>query len=81
MSLLQQRYLWQNVIKQVKQYVRQCNICQQIKHSTIKKRVQTPLLIVHQPYKILYLDHCGLLQSDNRFNYILVAVDSCSRFL
>ena len=46
-----------------------------------KYQSKTPLMIANNRFRILFLDLCGLLQSDNHFKYILVAVDSCSRFL
>ncbi|KAJ1114954.1 hypothetical protein NDU88_003184 [Pleurodeles waltl] len=60
-SLLQARYWWPGLYKEVKQYVLCCDICQQIKVSTAKRPPQTPLLISNRPLQCVYLDHCGPL--------------------
>ncbi|KAJ1165323.1 hypothetical protein NDU88_005751 [Pleurodeles waltl] len=80
-SILQTRYWWPGLYKETKQYVLCCDICQQIKVSTAKRPPQTPLLISNKPLQCVYLDHCGPLTPDSAYKYILVAVDSCSRFL
>ncbi|KAJ1201089.1 hypothetical protein NDU88_004905, partial [Pleurodeles waltl] len=80
-SLLQARYWWPGLYKETKQYVLCCDICQQIKVSTAKHPPQTPLLISNKPLQCVYLGHCGPLTPDSAYKYILVAVDSCSRFV
>mgnify|MGYP002805187865 CR=1 FL=1 len=35
-------------------------------------------MIASTPFSLIFVDHCGPL---NLFKYILIAVDSCSRFL
>ncbi|KAJ1203819.1 hypothetical protein NDU88_007600 [Pleurodeles waltl] len=80
-SLLQARYWWPGLYKETKQYVLCCDVCQQIKVSTVRRPQQTPLLISNKPLQCVYLDHCGPLTSDSAYKYILVAVDSCSRFV
>ncbi|KAJ1178108.1 hypothetical protein NDU88_003356 [Pleurodeles waltl] len=80
-SILQARYWWPGLYKETKQYVLCCDICQQIKVSTAKCPPQTPLLISNKPLQCVYLDHCGPLSPDSAYKYILVAVDSCSRFV
>ncbi|KAJ1113465.1 hypothetical protein NDU88_001710 [Pleurodeles waltl] len=80
-SLLQARYWWPGLYKETKQYVLCCDICQQIKVSTVRRPQQTPLLISTKPLQCVYLDHCGALTPDSAYKYILVAVDSCSRFV
>ncbi|KAJ1172014.1 hypothetical protein NDU88_003870 [Pleurodeles waltl] len=80
-SLLQARYWWPGLYKETKQYVLCCEVCQQIKASTARRPQQTPLLISNKPLQCVYLDHCGPLTPDSAYKYILVAVDSCSRFV
>ncbi|KAJ1187715.1 hypothetical protein NDU88_004485 [Pleurodeles waltl] len=80
-TILQQRYWWPGLCRRTKQYVLCCDICQQIKGSNIKRPPQTSLLVSDKPLQCVYLDHCGPLQPDGASKYILVAVDSCSRFL
>ncbi|KAJ1101241.1 hypothetical protein NDU88_006313 [Pleurodeles waltl] len=80
-SLLQARHWWPGLYKETKQYVLCCDICQQIKVSTAKRPPQTPLLISNRPLQCVYLDHCSPLTPDSAYKYILVAVDSCSRFV
>ncbi|KAJ1185896.1 hypothetical protein NDU88_002682 [Pleurodeles waltl] len=80
-SLLQARYWWPGLYKETKQYVLCCDICQQIKVSTARRPQQTPLLITNKPLQCVYLDLCGPLTPDSVYKYILVAVDSCSRFV
>ncbi|KAJ1151579.1 hypothetical protein NDU88_004359 [Pleurodeles waltl] len=79
--LLQACYWWSGFYKETKQYALCCDICQQIKVSTAKHPSQTPLLISNRPLQCVYLDHCGPLTPDSAYKYILVAVDSCSRFV
>ncbi|KAJ1130257.1 hypothetical protein NDU88_008611 [Pleurodeles waltl] len=80
-TLLQARYWWPGLYKEAKQYVLCCDVCQQIKASTARRPQQTPLLISNKPLQCVYLDHCGPLTPDSAYKYILVAVDSCSRFV
>ncbi|KAJ1153277.1 hypothetical protein NDU88_006038 [Pleurodeles waltl] len=80
-SLLQARYWWPGLYKETKQYVLCCDVCQQIKASSARRPQQTPLLISNRPLQCVYLDHCGPLTPDSAYKYILVAVDSCSRFV
>ena len=80
-SLIQQRYWWPKLHKHVKQHVKKCTICQQIKHLTIKGPKQTPLMIASTPFRMVFWDLGGSWSSGNHFKYILVAVESCSRFL
>ncbi|KAJ1108314.1 hypothetical protein NDU88_005690 [Pleurodeles waltl] len=80
-SLLQARYWWPGLYKETKQYVLCCDVCQQIKASSARRPQQTPLLISNKPFQCVYLDHCGPLTPDSAYKYILVAVDSCSRFV
>ncbi|XP_078528055.1 uncharacterized protein LOC144804770 [Lissotriton helveticus] len=75
-SLLKQRYWWPRLRIQTKKYVLECDICQRIKVSTVKRPVQTPLLISDKPFACVYLDHCGPLERDGNYRYIMVAVDS-----
>ncbi|KAJ1134790.1 hypothetical protein NDU88_001237 [Pleurodeles waltl] len=80
-TILQQRYWWPGLCRRTKQYVLCCDIYQQIKGSNIKRPPQTSLLVSDKPLHCVYLDHCGPLQPNGAYKYILVAVDSCSRFL
>ncbi|KAJ1088591.1 hypothetical protein NDU88_001748 [Pleurodeles waltl] len=80
-SLLQARYWWPGLYKETKQYVLCCDVCQQIKALSARRPQQTPLLISNKPLRCVYLDHCGPLTPDSAYKYILVAVDSCSRFV
>ncbi|KAJ1150865.1 hypothetical protein NDU88_003652 [Pleurodeles waltl] len=80
-SILQARYWWPGLYKETKQYVLCCDICQQIKVSKAKCPPQTPLLISNRPLQCVYLDHCGPLTPDSAYKYILVTVNSCSRFV
>ena len=47
---------------------------------TIKRPAQTPLMIASTPFRLIFLEHCGLWESINSFKYILVTVETCSRF-
>ncbi|KAJ1143271.1 hypothetical protein NDU88_009581 [Pleurodeles waltl] len=80
-SLLQACYWWPGLYKETKQYVLCCDVYQQIKVSTARRLQQTPLLISNKPLQCVYLDHCGPLTPDSAYKHILVAVDSCSRFV
>ncbi|KAJ1185639.1 hypothetical protein NDU88_002429 [Pleurodeles waltl] len=80
-TIVQQHYWWPGLCRRTKQYVICCDICQHIKGSNIKRPQQTSLLVSDKPLQCVYLDHCGPLQPDGAYKYILVAVDSCSRFL
>ncbi|KAJ1213742.1 hypothetical protein NDU88_001373 [Pleurodeles waltl] len=80
-TILQQRYWWPGLCRWTKQYVLCYDVFQQIKGSNIKRPPQTSLLVSDKPLQCVYLDHCGPFQPDGAYKYILVAVDSCSRFL
>ncbi|XP_078528026.1 uncharacterized protein LOC144804150 [Lissotriton helveticus] len=78
---LQQRFWWQGLYEQTRDYVLQCDICQQIKLSAAARPPQTQLYISNKPLGCVYLDHCGPFSSDTAYKYILVIVDSCTRFV
>lgn len=81
LAKLKQRYIWKNMNKMVKNYVRTCSSCQkkkQIKHT------KEPLTITDTPSKsfdTIVIDTVGPLRPSKNFRYILTAQCELTKYV
>lgn len=80
-SNISKRFSWENMYKDVVSYVKSCDTCQRHKISTKPKptmQAQNPSYV----YQALHIDILGPLpMTKDKSRFLLVAVDSFSRFL
>uniref|UniRef100_A0A9J8B026 Gypsy retrotransposon integrase-like protein 1 n=1 Tax=Cyprinus carpio carpio TaxID=630221 RepID=A0A9J8B026_CYPCA len=80
LSLLNQRYWWPSIYRDVSQFVRGCSVCTIT--NTPRKLPEgklVPLPIPHRPWSHLGVDFMTDLPKSNNFTCILVAVDRFSK--
>ena len=80
-AAIQPKYWWSNQFTDCKSYVKNCTICQQAKrHYHAKKAELQPLPVVGL-FERVHLDFAGPLpKTPDGYQYILLVVDSLSRF-
>lgn len=79
---IQNKYYWPHMYQEILDFVKSCDICQRAKHTT--HQVSTPLnpLPVVNVFERMHLDIIGPLhKTTDGFEYILVCVDSFSRWV
>lgn len=75
-------YLWNEMNKQIKQYVKNCAVCEKIK---INRYIKPKMMITStatEPFEKMFLDIVGPItpQSVDGYNYILTAVCDLTKF-
>lgn len=83
LARVQSRYFWPAVAKEVKQYVRQCEICQTTKGTniTLRSEMVTPKN-PKSPWSMIAIDLIGPLpRSNHGFTFILIVLDIFSKFV
>ena len=80
-AAIQPKYWWSNQFMDCKSYVKNCTVCQQAKrHYHAKKAELQPLPVVGL-FERVHLDFAGPLpKTPEGYQYILLVVDSLSRF-
>ncbi|WVZ16861.1 hypothetical protein V8G54_009843 [Vigna mungo] len=79
-SQLLANFYWDGLRKDVKNFIQQCSICQQVKSSTLKPAgLLQPLPVPTAVWEDLSLDFITGLPSSQGFTVILVVVDSFSK--
>ena len=81
-AAIQTKYYWPRMYQEIVDFVNSCDTCQRAKHS--RHQVSTPLnpLPVVNVFERIHLDIVGPLHKTNDgFEYILVCVDSFSRWV
>ncbi len=74
------KYFWPSMQQEIYFYVDNCIICAKVKGHT---HAPAPILtypIPQKPWERVHLDKLELPLSENRFKYLLVAIDYLSRF-
>lgn len=76
------KFHWKGMKKDVREYIRNCEICQKTKHS---RDTRAPLILVNpssKPFEKLYIDIVGPLPKTPSGNqYILSMIDDLTRFV
>ena len=82
LELLQRHWVWPEMRKDVRDYVRSCISCQRIKHSTRKPPGQLHPIVAQRPWQIVTMDFVGGLPSSSSSisTQILVLVDKFSKY-
>ncbi|CAH8656626.1 unnamed protein product [Schistosoma haematobium] len=79
-KLINARYIWPNLQKDVHKWVRECSACQQ---SKIIRHTNSPIGVFSQPdtrFAHVHIDLVGPLPRSNGFNYLFTCIDRFTRF-
>uniref|UniRef100_A0A2N9F7T1 RNA-directed DNA polymerase n=1 Tax=Fagus sylvatica TaxID=28930 RepID=A0A2N9F7T1_FAGSY len=80
LTLLQQKYFWYGMTKDVAQHVQRCLVCQKAKGTTSTAGLYLPLPVPSRPWECLSMDFVlGLPPTTRRADSILVVVDRFSK--
>ena len=79
-ALVEDRFYWPSLKKDVARIVAQCRTCQLAKAKKQNTGLHTPLLVPHEPWKDVSMDFIlGFPRTARRHDYILVVVDRFSK--
>lgn len=74
-------FSWPKMKDTVKQFIQQCEVCQQAKFEHVKSpRLFQPLPMPSVPWTVISMDFIEGLPSSNRMNTILVVVDKFTKY-
>ncbi|XP_018644951.1 choline/ethanolamine kinase, putative [Schistosoma mansoni] len=79
-KLINARYIWPNLQKDVHKWVRECSACQQ---SKINRHTNSPIGVFSQRdarFAHVHIDLVGPLPRSNGFNYLFTCIDRFTRF-
>ena len=75
-----QRYFWKGISKDVREFIKRCEICQRYDDKTLQPELQP--LGVKEPFGRLGIDTIGILPSTTNGNrYIVVAIDYLTKWV
>ena len=75
-------WYWQGMKQDIKEHIKQYDICQRIKNETIKSAgLLQPLLILHRPWYFISMDFIEGLPNSNKQNVILVIVVRLTKYV
>jgi hypothetical protein len=75
-------WYWQGMKQDIKEHIKQCDVCQRIKNETIKLvGLLQPLPIPHRPWYSISMDFIEGLPNYNKQNVILVVVDRLTKYV
>lgn len=78
---VRKQYYWPGIKKQVEDWVRQCQLCQQAKHeNTLPAGLLQPLPIPTRPWSHITMDFIDGLPKSDGFEVILVVVDRLTKY-
>lgn len=78
---IKERFFWTNMTKQIKEYVRSCRTCAEIKAPPHYNRDEMRPITTQRPWQLLCSDHMGPLKETKRKNkYILVFIDHTTKW-
>lgn len=79
---IQQKYMWENMTRDVKNYVKNCELCQKVKHGGGARQPMQITTTATRPWQRLAVDIVGPLPQTYRGNkYLLTAQDELTKFL
>lgn len=79
---ISRRFWWPNLFQEVRNYVRSCEPCQQVKPSN--QRIGAPMASTMpvRPFDKVYVDYCGpIIPSSSGNRYVLVLLDSYTKWI
>uniref|UniRef100_A0A2N9IS51 Reverse transcriptase n=1 Tax=Fagus sylvatica TaxID=28930 RepID=A0A2N9IS51_FAGSY len=75
-------WYWQGMKQDIKEHIKQCDICQRIKNETVKPAgLLQPLPIPYRPWHSISMDFIEGLPNSNKQNVILVIVDRLTKYV
>ena len=81
LARIQGKYYWNGMIKMIKQYARECKICQMRNRENRKKQGELQYIIREEPFELIGIDIVGPLPTTTRGNkYIITAIDIFTRY-
>lgn len=79
---IQEKYYWENMARDVNQYVQECELCQKVKRGGITKMPMKITTTASQPWERIAIDVVGPLPVTNGGNrYLLTVQDDLTKFL
>ncbi len=80
LTLLQHKYFWHGMGKDVAKHVQRCLVCQKAKGTTSNAGLYLPLPVPSEPWECISMDFVlGLSPTARKADNILVVVDSFSK--
>ena len=82
-ELVQRRWVWRGLQRDVREYVRTCALCQRAKHSTTKPPGRLFPIVPSRPWEVVTLDFVSGLPLDRlrQVSQILVIVDKFTKYV
>lgn len=81
LSKLANRFTWDNMFKQVREFIKCCDVCQKTKEPKRKKIGTFYAPVVKAPNNTWYIDTMGRLPKSTFYEHVLVIVDAFSNFV
>lgn len=78
LRLINERYWWKDMTKEIRDYVKTCHVCQLVNQPTTERSDGRTLIPteVDRPFEMIGLDLAGPLpETSNGFKYIIIAAD------
>ncbi|KAM9959529.1 hypothetical protein ACTFIR_000607 [Dictyostelium discoideum] len=81
LNKIKERFHWRGMIKDIKQYTQQCNVCLSIKRKYGKKEgLLVPIKVVAEPFHTVGVDFIGPVELKGVKIYLLVFIDYFSKW-
>lgn len=79
---LKQDFFWVGMKSNLKQYIKECVVCQQMKHETCSPTwVLQPLPIPNKPWSTVSMDFISGLPPSQRLDTVMVVVDRLTKYV
>ncbi|KAN0022925.1 hypothetical protein ACTFIU_005666 [Dictyostelium citrinum] len=81
LNKIKERFYWRGMIKDIKHYTQQCNVCLSIKRKYGKKEgLLVPMRVVSEPFHTVGVDFIGPVEFKGVKIYLLVFIDYFSKW-
>jgi len=83
LKILQEKFWWLSIVKEVKKVIDKCNICRLVKKPTTKYNLGMVQKEVRKPFELVGLDLDGPIDNKSKYGnkYLLVMVDYYSNWV
>ena len=83
LEIVQRRWHWRGIQRDVREYVKTCAICQRAKHANTKSAGELHPIVASRPWEIITLDFVSGLPKDphTKAEQILVIVDKFTKYV